>query len=55
MLEASYSRQKTLASNSKPGKPLISMRGATNLMQQINQLRQGLIDPVLDFVPLEST
>jgi hypothetical protein len=31
------------------------MRDATNLLQQINQLRQGLIGPVLDFVPLEST
>lgn len=31
------------------------MRNATYLLQEINQLRQGLIGPVLDFVPLEST
>ena len=31
------------------------MRDVTYLLQQINQLRQGLIGPVLDLVPLEST
>lgn len=55
MLAASYSRQKALVCKSKPGRPLISMRDATYLLQEINQLRQGLIGPVLDFVPLEST